>query len=356
MLPDYYAEPDIDTHFSLILRTPSISRFCYYKQANGRMNPYPSHPLARGQYRICALVVLAGEQNANCGGPFQPDYYACGLPALIADWRARLGQPSLPFGVCLLAAWTQLADPSFPRLRLLQVNASITLRGVFTVNTLDRGDPATGAVHSPYKQDVGARAALGVRAVALGDGAVHYRGPRALPPTSQHVPEAHLIITQIPFEPASLYGGGLVLNASAVCPPAIAPTSCESFAVLTNDCVWRSVERPGGGTLAASVAGDAPGSLTLTLSQVAGIDGLSVVGVRGYFANWPLVHLANEDGIPAEPWLLYINASSCGDPPIVMAGGAGVGEGMGATTAGEVWALGVGHDGEYVRAATGARV
>lgn len=38
-----------------------------------------------------------GEQNANCGGPYQSAYSDM-LQQLVIDWRAQLQQPSLPFG------------------------------------------------------------------------------------------------------------------------------------------------------------------------------------------------------------------------------------------------------------------
>jgi hypothetical protein len=39
---------------------------------------------------------LQGENNVGQGGAA---YYNCALPALIADWRERFGQPDLFFGI-----------------------------------------------------------------------------------------------------------------------------------------------------------------------------------------------------------------------------------------------------------------
>ena len=85
---------------------------------NAQLAPYPLGPT-----RFAAALWLQGEQNAGCGGPPQLDYYACALPALIADWRAAFLNPDMPFGVFLLAAW-KASTPAFPLLRLLQVAAS----------------------------------------------------------------------------------------------------------------------------------------------------------------------------------------------------------------------------------------
>ena len=105
------------------------------------------------------IIWYQGEQNAGVGGPPQIDYYTCALPALINDWRASLHQPSLPFGIVLLAPWQSEAKgqnytslAAFAELRLIQIQSSQALKHVFTVSTLDQGDPDTGDMHSPYKQ------------------------------------------------------------------------------------------------------------------------------------------------------------------------------------------------------------
>ena len=108
------------------------------------------------------------------------------------------------------------------------------------------------------------------------------------------------------FDPAT---GPLALNwAGAACPPAVGNASCESFAVLTSDCAWRSVEDAGSGAaLTASLA--SPNALALTLQG--GAAGLTIVAVRGFFANWPLVALRNAAGLPADPFLLNVTAHDC---------------------------------------------
>ena len=66
----------------------------------------------------------------------------------------------------LLAPWKDSHDlASFAQLRLAQANLSAHVSKTFTVSTLD-GGAKTGAVHSPYKQAPGRRAALGLAAGA----------------------------------------------------------------------------------------------------------------------------------------------------------------------------------------------
>ena len=122
-------------------------------------------PYTLGPMQFSAVLWYQGEQNANCGGPYQPEYWTM-LQVMIEDWRAQLGQPDLVFGGVLLAAWESKDLVSFPLLRLAQAKL-YEIPAAFVVSTLDLGDPATGAVHSPYKQLVGKRAAWGVAAIEL---------------------------------------------------------------------------------------------------------------------------------------------------------------------------------------------
>jgi len=279
-----------------------------------------------GATQLKSVLYYQGEQNAGCGGDPQMEYYACALPAMIADWRAAFQQPALPFGICTLAAW-QSADPWFPLLRLIQVDAAVSLTDVFLINSLDLGQPARGPVHSPFKQEVGRRASLGLRAVAYGDASIPFRGPRALSATAVSDPKDGLIEVSVAFDPASLYGTPLLLNTTVVCPSTINNTSCESFAVLTSDCVWRSVEDagPDGSCLVPAVNFDATTVLALTLLGVPGLKDLVVVAVRGSFGNWPLVQLRNGAGLPAEPWLMTIAPNQCPPPGSTAAWEAGEG-------------------------------
>lgn len=209
----------------------------------------------------------------------------------------------MPFGVFLLAAWKS-ADTAFPLLRLLQVGAAEGIPNVFTASTLDAGEPNGGPVHSPYKQLPASRAALALQALLYG-GAAPWRGPRATAASA-----ADLTAT-VQFDLAT---GPLALDwVGAACPLAVGASSCESFAVLTSDCAWRSVENAGGGGAALVPSLPSPNALALALQG--GGAGTSIVAVRGYFANWPLVSLRNTAGLPAEPWLLNVSQHNCSSWP-----------------------------------------
>lgn len=211
--------------------------------------------------------------------------------------RAKFDAPNLPFGVFLLAAW-QANTPWFPLLRLVQVATSILVPNVFTASTLDRGQPAGGPVHSPFKQDPGKRASLALQSLVYGK-QVPFLGPRY---AGAVVAGSSVTVS---FEPASLYGAGIVYNASVSCPSTITADSCEAFAILGSDCIWYA-------NVTAAVGAD---DKSIILSLPAGTkDTVSPVATRGLFGNWPLVRVYNAAGLPAEPWLENIVSNSC--PPI----------------------------------------
>lgn len=173
----------------------------------------------------------------------------------------------------------------------------------FAVSAIDRGDPAGGPVHSPYKQDVGKRAALGMLNLVYGQ-AIPYRGPRATGATAQGA------TATVAFDPVTLYGQQLVYNASVVCPSTITSSSCEAFAVQTADCTWWA-------NVTATLT---PDGLGLALSLPAGAPtNARVVATRGYYANWPIVHLYNAEGLPAEPWVLNVTGAVNPCPSILHA-------------------------------------
>eukprot|EP00037_Helgoeca_nana_P018815 m.181611 g.181611 ORF g.181611 m.181611 type:complete len:549 (-) comp24604_c0_seq1:120-1766(-) len=255
------------------------------------------YPYTIGPMQFSAVIFYQGEQNANCGGPTQTANatYSTMLQTMVGDWRVKFKQPLLAFGECLLAAWQSKDLTSFAELRLAQVNLTAYVPKTFLISAIDRGDPDSGAVHSPYKQDVGHRAALGVAAVALNVLTSKYLGP-----TYQTATATAGNTVQVTFDVSGLYGSPPVVNTSVTCPPRIAPTSCEGFAVLFSpSCTWK---------IANVMRGTTAESILLTVPNPPAGD--TAVATRGYYANWPLVSVTNTIGIPATPWLELINAGA----------------------------------------------
>jgi hypothetical protein len=258
---------------------------CLY---NAQIAPYTIGPTG-----ISAFVYYQGEQNAGCGGPPQIDFYQCALTALISSWRSLFNVPNAPFGVWQLAAWSATTD-SFPLLRLIQVKAAQTLSRVYSVNTLDAGQPLGGPVHSPYKKLPGGRSAAALSSLLYNRTTMPYIGPRAASASAG----SNDIVT-VSFTDSNAI---LSLDTTVSCPTTIPgePTSvCEAFAVQTaNDCIWHQSVPLGNVTATLDITGS---KLILTLPS--GTTN-APVAVRGYFGNWPLVQLRdNTTDLPADPFL-----------------------------------------------------
>jgi len=180
-----------------------------------------------------------GEANAGTDGR----QYNCSFPAMIKDWRAKWhnytdGATSLefPFGWAQLnsdnslpaytnpksagAAYGEFGqwEAGFPSIRLAQT-ATLALPNTFQAIIVDT-PVASGSVHSPYKQPVGARLARGGLAVAYGMTDLNKVNPVA---TS-----------------ASLQGGSVVVKLLGLGSKVLATPKALGFEVLGADQVWHS--------------------------------------------------------------------------------------------------------------------
>ena len=250
------------------------------------------YPYTLGPTQLSGFLWYQGEQNANCGGPTQTagSVYSTMLQTFVKDLRAKFAQPDLLFGSCLLAPWKKDGDLiSFPELRIAEANLTAHVPRTFTISTLDGGNPANGAVHSPFKQAVGRRAAQGLAAGASGTVAKY---PFMPPQYASSSASAAGITVRLKAE--GLYGAPPVLNASVSCPPAIGAKNCESFAVLGADCVWRN----------ATATLGADGALLLKAESTT-----QLIGSRVSYANWPVVTVTNKAGVPLLPCERSLSAS-----------------------------------------------
>lgn len=255
-------------------------------------------PYTIGPTRVSSFAWYQAEQNAGCGGPPQIPYYTCALPALIADWRVLFDSPDAPFGIFLLAAWSATTD-SFPLMRLVQVATSHSVANTFVSSTLDQGTAPGGPVHSIYKQVPGYRASLALSNLVY-KRSVEYRGPAAIAAVAPSSPIAEDATAVVNFSLP------LVLSAIPACPLA-ATAACENFAVqLAPSCVW-TTSAPG--PLVVALSADSL-SLDFTLPAAARAGG-SIVAVRGFFSNWPLVSVYGQtkERLPMEPFLLNVTTS-----------------------------------------------
>ncbi len=120
-------------------------------------------------YTLKGFLWYQGETNSGTG---RAEFYRTLFPALIADWRMHFGQGDLPFVYAQISSFNSPAE-HWGTVRDAQRRA-LALRNTAMAVTLDIG--LAGNVHPPDKQTVGARLALGARAVAYGE-AVAYQSP-----------------------------------------------------------------------------------------------------------------------------------------------------------------------------------
>ncbi|MDY6922658.1 MAG: sialate O-acetylesterase [Pseudomonadota bacterium] len=140
-------------------RTPWIGGSGVTTLSNGMIAPLDGYGLA-------GVAWYQGESNVG-----DPEGYRRLLAGMIADWRARFGDPKLPFLVVQLAnfgpASATPTDSSWAALREVQrevVEADPDAGLAVAIDLGDRYD-----IHPTNKQEVGRRLALAARAAAYGE-------------------------------------------------------------------------------------------------------------------------------------------------------------------------------------------
>ena len=284
-------------------------------------NPGPSeiwngmiHPLLR--MRVAGVAWDQGESNFN-----RAREYACLFPAMIADWRAQMFAPDLPFVFVQLAA-IQRAD--FVQLRAAQAKTESATRRAAMVTAVDLGDPYSpwDSVHPRRKREVGRRIALAGMRLIFGDSkGLHHRGPRFLPvaPTPTSFDGDENVVDAVRLALASDNGGAargtLHASATAGCDETGTRLCCgeSPFEIKTgSNPTWRRaeyrVDEWGG------VAGE--GSIAVRTY------GETVTGVRYAWERYPQCALYNgegshpefEDAIAAAPFCFDVEANAPCEP------------------------------------------
>ncbi len=121
-------------------------------------------------YTIRGVLWYQGETDS---GRERAALYERLFPALISDWRARWGEGDFPFLFAQISSFTSTPEESWGTIREAQRRA-LRVAGTAMAVTLDVGEADN--VHPADKQTVGARLALGARAVAYGE-PVEWSGP-----------------------------------------------------------------------------------------------------------------------------------------------------------------------------------
>eukprot|EP00416_Gambierdiscus_australes_P012779 CAMPEP_0171131860 /NCGR_PEP_ID=MMETSP0766_2-20121228/123465_1 /TAXON_ID=439317 /ORGANISM="Gambierdiscus australes, Strain CAWD 149" /LENGTH=564 /DNA_ID=CAMNT_0011595175 /DNA_START=1 /DNA_END=1695 /DNA_ORIENTATION=+ len=270
---------------------------------------------------FAAVVWVHGARNVGGPTPYMgAKYYSCALPALINDWRAKLGQAEVPFLVVEMpvycnsqdfATWhtwcnekhSRLTEPDthVAEMRAAQNKAQEELNGVFVVSTIDQGSLAHsigGSIHSIRKPELGQRLAAAVLRSVYKEKCAAWSGPTAL-----RAWRPYPGWVEICFDTKG--GGGLVLNTSISCPKEVLPVYCTGggFEVKVGN-VWMP-----------------PFSAKLSSSGVlleAEITSGAPHRVRYAWADWPVTMLSNVAGLPAKTFDIEIAEQGSDCPPLFL--------------------------------------
>ena len=215
-------------------------------------------------FAIRGAIWYQGETNAD-----RAIQYRKLFPMLIADWRRAWDRPDMPFLFAQIAnlgeLQTQPADGDRAELRGAQLLTFKQVPHTAMAVTIDIGDALDE--HPRNKQDVGARLAVGARAVAYGQDVV-YSGPiyRSMEVEGNKV--------RLTFDHV---GGGLETKNGGPLP---------GFAIAGDDkkFVWAE----------AVIDGDTVVARSDTVRKP--------VAVRYGWANNPIISLYNKEGLPAAPF------------------------------------------------------
>lgn len=214
-------------------------------------------------FAIRGAIWYQGESNAD-----RAQQYATLFPAMIQDWRARWGQGDFPFFFVQLAPFMRIVkepgDSAWAELREAQRLTSIRVPNTAMAVITDVGEELD--IHPRKKKEVGDRLALAARKLAYGESII-YSGP-----TFKEL--------KIDGNKAIIHfdnlGGGLVAKDGPLVGFTIAGSDNKFF------------------NATAEIVGD---TIVVQAPEVP-----APVHVRFGWANFPVVNLWNQAGVPASPF------------------------------------------------------
>jgi sialate O-acetylesterase len=226
---------------------------------------------------VAAKGVLWYQGESNADTVAQAEFYKKQLPSMMADWRALLGEPELPFFVVQIAPYIADGDRGLAWAKLREAE-SLTRDGDRNVGLAvitDVGDHTD--IHPTHKLPVAQRLALLARKMTYHQ-RIQAESPRFL---SQSLDGAAI---RIKFQQV---GKGLIVKAGKF-----------SSAEVTADHL-----------LGFQIAG-ADGNYVDAMAEITGKDTVRVWSpqvatpktVRFGFMNYPVSNLFNSAGLPAEPF------------------------------------------------------
>ena len=245
---------------------------------NGNLYPITS-------YKIRGFLWYQGESNTG-----RAEWYARAFPALIGDWRAKWGEPALPFYFCQLAGYGppvgEPGESAWAELREAQ-EAALALPHTARAVLVDLGESAD--IHPRNKREVGERLARLALTGTYG---------RVIPASGPVFRDAefgagevrvwfdHLEGGLVARPVAGAYRPRSTAAAEAPLPRTNPGSELEGFALRAADGPWRWAD--------ARIDGD---SVVVSSPFVN-----RPVVVRYAWADFPRGNLYNQAGLPAAPF------------------------------------------------------
>lgn len=221
-----------------------------------------------GATALAGVAWYQGESDTGLPG------YAQRLSAMMSEWRRQFGQPDLPFAIASLSSFGKPAtvpgESGWGYIRDTQRRVAEADGHAAVAITVDLGDPFD--IHPGEKHEVGRRLARNMRALVYGE---------AIPPSGPRVAGA-----------AAASGGGVTLR----------------FADVTGTLHALSAA----GATAFELCGAAAGTCRYASARVSGDrvtiagDGRPTTRVRYAWADYPVVNLADDAGLPAGPFEIAV--------------------------------------------------
>ncbi len=206
-------------------------------------------------YALRGVVWYQGESNVGRERQYQTLF-----PAMIADWRRAWGEGDFPFLFVQIAPYSGMT----PEIREAQLLSWQRTTNTAMAVTIDCGD--ANDIHPANKQPVGARLAVGARALAYGE-KIEYSGP-VFESLKIKGADAVLQFTHL--------GGGLVAKGGEL----------KGFAIAGADDVFHPAQAKIVGSIVVVNSPDVP----------------QPAAVRYGWANVPEGNLFNHAGLPASPF------------------------------------------------------
>jgi sialate O-acetylesterase len=214
-------------------------------------------------YAIRGAIWYQGESNAGRAVEYQTLF-----PAMIRNWRADWGEGDFPFFFVQLAPFMKIAgepqESAWAELREAQRLTTLSVPRTAMAVITDVGEE--NDIHPRKKEPVGSRLALAARAMAYGE-RIEYSGPVY---HGMQVDGDRIILE---FRHV---GGGLAARGGEL----------TGFTIAGDDRKFVNAQ--------AAIQGD---RIIVSSPQVP-----HPVAVRYGWANYPVVNLTNEAGLPASPF------------------------------------------------------